>query len=262
MFGGYSMSVLVFIDESRWDRPGTKDYFATVAGIAVEESTLQDFGHKVMGLKDHFFKKPEISDYPLRGRLLLNNRALKSYRKQEFVLDLFSLCKLHGIVTFSTTRRCSPEVRKPEFDDFLRQFQHGAISASDHFSEKEMSLLLAYLIERVNSFVLENHPGQQAKLIFRMSEARRDNILSASVMNFIYKTTLGGGFYGLLGDPLFAPSHQSAGLQIADLFAYIINQKHGGRPEMNRYFAEVESMQFVSSIEPDDFKLRGMVVIE
>ena len=28
------MSVLVFVDGSRWDRPEKKDYFATVAGIA------------------------------------------------------------------------------------------------------------------------------------------------------------------------------------------------------------------------------------
>ncbi len=256
------MSVLVFVDESRWDRPEKKDYFATTAGVAIEEVTLPDFSRKMIRLKERFFKKSDIGSYPLRGRLLLNNRSLQSYRKQEFIQELFSLCRLHGVVTFSTTRKCSIKVEKPEYDDFLQNFQRGAISASDKFNEKEMSLLLAYLMERVNSYVLENHPGKQAKLVFKSSNEKRDAIRSSSILNFIYKTTFGGGFYGLLGNPLFAPAPTADGLQLANLFAYIVNQMHAGRMEMKDYFSEVETMQFISSVEQDDFQLRGMNLID
>ena len=117
-------------------------------------------------------------------------------------------------------------------------------------------------MERVNSYVLENHPGQQAKLVFKSTGEQRDSVRCSSVMNFIYNTTFGGGFFGLLGNPLFAPAPATDGLQVADLFAYIINQRHGGRTEMSEYFEEVESMQFISSIEQDEFKLRGMNLID
>lgn len=256
------MSVLVFIDDSRWDRPGRKDYFATTVGVAVEELRLADFTRKILRLKSRFFKRREIGDYPLRGRLLLNNRALDSFRKQEFISELFSLCRLMKITTFAATRKCSLTAEQPELSVYLDEQRRGSISDSDRYSRQEISLLLAYLFERVNSFMLENHPGTQAKMVFKSTDPQRDAVLCAGVMNFIYKTSFGGGFEGILGHPLFAPRELAEGLQVADLFAYIINQHQGGRPEMRDYFAEVESMQFVSSIERDEFQLRGINLIE
>ena len=256
------MSVLVFVDESRWERPGKKDYYATVVGVALEEATYDDLCRKLLRLKSRFFKRPGIGEYALQGRSLLNNRALASFRKAEFVLELFSLCRLQKVVTFSTTRRCSAQEESAGREEFPIQISKAAISGSDRFSEDVCSLLLAYLIERINSYMLENHPGRLAKLIFKTEEAQRDRLLSSSVMNFIYKTAFGGGFHGILGTPFLAPASHSPGLQLADLFAYIINQYHGGRREMRDFFAEVESMQFVSSIEKDEFQLRGMNLIE
>jgi len=81
-------------------------------------------------------------------------------------------------------------------------------------------------------------------------------------MNFTYKSALGGGFHGVIGSPLFAPPSFSSGLQLVDLFAYVINQHHSGRIQMKEYFSEVESMQFVSSIKQDEFDIKGMNLIE
>jgi len=256
------MSVLVFIDDSRWDRPAKKDFFATTAGVAIEEIKLADFTRKLSRLKNRFFKRAGVGDYPIRGRLLLNNRALDSFRKQEFVSELFSLCRLMNITVFGTTRKYSVSVEQPELSAYSAGRKRGAISDSERTTESEVSLLLAYLFERINSFALENHPGTQAKLVFKSLGQNHDARLCSGVMNFIYQTSFGGGFEGLLGQPLFAPREWTAGLQIADLFAYIINQHFGGRPEMRDYFAEVESMQFVSSIERDEFQLRGINLIE
>jgi len=256
------MSILVFIDDSRWEQPGKDEYFATAAAVAIEEIKLPSISRKIMRLKGKFFKRSGISEFPLRGRLLLNHRALESYRKQEFLGELFSLCRMEGMVTFGTTRRCTANAPPSELADFLQNHQRGAISESDKYSENIISLLHAYLFERINSFVLEYYPGQQAKLIFKSVSPQRDSILSASIMNFIYHTTYGGGFEGILGNPFFAPLQLTSGLQLADLFAYIINQYHGGRPEMRSFFAELESMQFSSSIEKDDFSIRGINLLE
>lgn len=256
------MAVLVFVDESRWERPGEPDYFATIAGAAIEEAVHDDLCRKIRRLKERFFKQKGISDYELRGRSLLNKRALSSFRKVEFVLELFSLCRLQKVVTFSASRRCSWRAEDLEPGSIPEDLRRGNLSASDHYSEEKASLLLAYLVERVNSFMLEKYPGHLAKLIFREEEAHRDRVLASSVMNFVYKTSFGGGFHGILGSPFFMPSALSPGLQLADLFAYIINQHHGGRREMKDFFAEVEAMQFVSSIAMDEYELKGMNLIE
>lgn len=256
------MSVLVFIDESRWQRPEETDYYATVAGAAFEESSYDGFCRKLMQLKGRFFKRSGIGEYVLQGRLLASQRARSSYRKLEFTQELFSLCRLEKVVVFSTTRRNSPENEEAPPFELPIPMERGAISNSDRYDEEVCSLLLAYLIERVNTFMLERHPGHLAKLVFKTVEGSHDRVLGSSFMNFMYKTTFGGGFHGVLGSPLFVPASHSAGLQITDLFAYIINQRHGGRRDMKGFFDEVESMEFISSIQQDEFELRGMNLIE
>lgn len=137
-----------------------------------------------------------------------------------------------------------------------------AVTDSDRYGAEAISLLLAYLIERVNTFMLEAHPGQVAKLIFRTEETRRDVLRSQAVMNFIYGTPFGGGFHGILGAPLLMASALSPGLQLADVFAYVINQHHAGRRDLHEFFREVEEMQFILAISKDEFELRGMNLIE
>ncbi|TKJ42122.1 hypothetical protein CEE37_00150 [candidate division LCP-89 bacterium B3_LCP] len=256
------MSILVFIDESRWQRPGEDDYYATIAGVALNETSYDDFCLKLMRLKGRFFKKPGIGEYPLLGRSLASHRALASYRKVEFVGELFSLCRLEEVAIFSTTKRCAHQNKQNNANSIPVLVQKGAISGSDWYNEEVCSLLLAYLIERINTFMLESNPGQLAKLVFKNEETHRDRVLGSSVMNFMYKTTFGGGFHGVMGSPLFAPASHSIGLQIADIFAYIINQNHGGRREVKEFFEEVQSMEFVSSIRQGEFEIRGMNIIE
>ncbi|RJP73414.1 MAG: hypothetical protein C4524_14610 [Candidatus Zixiibacteriota bacterium] len=256
------MSVLVFAEESRWVHSGATEYYATVAGAAFEESAYDEFGRRLLRLKERFFKRREPGEYPLRGRDLLNPRVLAGgYRKMEFVQELFSLCRLQGVASFSATRKFP---LRPEalLEGLPGGASAGAIGDTDAFTSQSVSLLNAYLIERVNSFMLERHPGERAKLIFKQEEGRRDYTRAAGLMHFFHRTPYGGGFHGLLRVPLFAPAALSPGLQVADVFAYAINQHHGGRREMAEYFREIEAMQFISSIERDEFELRGMNLLE
>jgi len=256
------MSVLVFLEESRRTSSGSAEYYATVAGAAVEEIAYDDFCRKLLRLKERFFKRKGVAEVVLRGRSLLNSRALSaSFRKIEFTRELFSLCRLLKVISFATTKKCPLKI---ETEAGLAQFQlpRSAVTNSDKYTEEAVSLLLAYLIERVNSFMLERHPGQVAKLIFRTEETHRDDVRSQAVMNFIYRTPFGSGFHGILGAPLLMPSALSPGLQLADVFAYVINQHHAGRKDLADLFREVEEMQFVSSISKDEYELRGMNLIE
>ena len=133
-----------------------------------------------------------------------------------------------------------------------------AIALTDRSPKGLCSILLAYIIERVNSFMLENHPGQSAQFIFPSDSSAGASEFCSGMMNLIYKTPYGRGFHGVLGTPLFAPAPYSPGLQTADPFAYIINQHHAGRIALKDFFDEVESMQFISAFQQDEFELKGM----
>jgi hypothetical protein len=256
------MSMLLFLDESRWLQPGKTEYYATVAGIAIEEFAYIDFCRKLMKLKGRFFKRSGIDEFALQGRGLLNSRSMTSFRKVEFVQEVFSLSRLQKNVVFSTTRKCFSDKDVALTNDLPLISPLNTISNTDKYSEEICSILMAYIVERVNTFMLERHPGELCKLIFKTEEPNHDRLLSSCIMNFIFKTGFGGGFHGILGTPFFAPASHSPGLQLADLFAYIVNQHHGGRREMRDYFEEVLTMQFISSIEQDEFELRGMNLIE
>jgi hypothetical protein len=251
------MSVLVFVEESRLRSPGATEYCATVAGAAIEEVAYDDFSRKLLRLKERFFKCKGVADYPIKGRLLLSGRALSAnFRKIEFVEELFSLCRLLKVTSFSTTKKFSvaaaPETGLPR----------GAVLDSNGYSEEAISILLAYLVERVNSFMLENHPGQVAKLIFRTEETGQDYLRGHAFLNFIYGTRFGGSFHGILGAPLLMSSALSAGLQVADIFAYAANRYHAGFRDIVEFYQEIADMQFISAISKDEYELKGMNLIE
>ncbi|HEX7342717.1 MAG TPA: DUF3800 domain-containing protein [bacterium] len=256
------MSVLVFVEQGRLGSSGATEYYATVAGAAIEEVAYDDFSRKLLRLKERFFKRKGVADYPIKGRLLLSGRALSAnFRKVEFVKELFSLCRLLKITSFSTTKKFSVgAAAQPGV--FATGLPKSAVLDSNGYSEEAISILLAYLIERVNSFMLENHPGQVAKLIFRTEETSQDYLRGHAFLNFIYGTRFGGGFHGILGAPLLMPSALSAGLQLADIFAYAANRYHAGFRDIVEFYQEIADMQFISAISKDEYELKGMNLIE
>ncbi len=257
------MSMLLFLESSRWDRAGTGEYFATYAGTAFEETSYGDFCRRLLRLKEKFFKVSGVAQYELQGRHLLNTRALATgYRKVEFVREMLSLCRMQKVVSFAATRLFTAAEQNQFAGQGHIPMAGGAISQNDQFGSQSVSVLLAWLVERANCFMLEIHPGDQAKLIFKTQDAKQDFLLCSGVMNFFYRTPFGGGFHGILGSPLLMPTPLSPGLQVADIFAYVVNQHYAGRRDLNDLFAEIEEMQYVSSIERDEFQLRGMNLLE
>jgi hypothetical protein len=258
------MSVLLFLESSRWERPeGGEEYFATYAGAAIEEVAYGDFCRRLLRLKEKFFKVSGVAQYELRGRHLLNARALATgYRKVEFVRELFSLCRLQKVASFAVTKQFSSGQGKIPGLDVPLPMVGGAIVESDQSHPRAISILLAYLVERANSYMLETHPGAQAKLIFKTQEPKQDFLLYSGVMNFFFRTPFGGGFHGILGSPFLMPAALSPGLQVADIFAYTVNQHHAGRRDLGDVYAEIEDMQYISSMERDEYQLRGMNLLE
>lgn len=254
--------MLVFLDDSRRQRPDKRESCVTIAGAAIPAQVYDDYCRRLQRLRGKFFKREGIGESPLRGKRLLSRRRMESYRTLEFVREWFSLCRWLKVTVFSCTKIVSDGFRQPDFSEFADSIHQSAIAVDDRFAENTCPLPLAHLIERVNSFMLENHPGSKALLIFKSEDTASERTRSAGLMNFFFKTPFGAGFQGVLASPCFAPVSHSPGLQTADLFAYIINQYREGRRDMKEFFAEVESLQWISSFERDEFELRSMMVIE
>jgi hypothetical protein len=254
--------VLVFLDESRRQRPDKNVYCVTIAGAAVPVEAYDDYCRRLLRLKGRFFKRDGVGEFPLRGKRLLSRRKMESYRTLEFLREWFSLCRWLKVTVFSATRVIYAEARQSDFAEFADRLHRSALATDDQFDEKRCPLLLAHVMERVNSFMLENHPGAKALLIFKSEEEGRDRTRSAAMMNLFFKTPYGGGFQGILGSPCFAPTSHSPGLQTADLFAYIVNQYHEGRRDLQEFFAEVETLQWISAFERDELEIRSMMVIK
>jgi hypothetical protein len=255
------MSVLVFLDRSRIPLKAQEDYFATVAGVAVPLSAYNEFCRGFFRLRKRFFKHEAGQAGGLRGKTLLSRRGMESFRRIEFMGELFSLCRLLKVTTFSATRRYLPGDLNS-----TRELTYGsspdALGLEDYCRRDACSILLAYVLERVNSFMLETYPGQTAALVFKVEAGEGVGQISSAVMNLFFQTPFGAGFRGITGAPLFAPATHAPGLQTADLFGYIINQHHAGRTRHNEFFAEVETLQYISSVQRDEFELKGMNLID
>ncbi len=258
---GICMSVMIFIEESYLPASEREHCLLTLGGAALLESRYDEFCRKFFRLKRRFFHRAGLGDYPLQGRRLLNRRALESYRKMEFTLELFSLVRLLETKLFAITRRLVTP--KPPLWTNL-EAERGNLDDSATVSRiaANYQLQLTYLIERVNAFMLECHPGKKAKLVFKSASAAQDQQISAGCLELFYKSPYGSGFQGVLGAAMFVPAALSPGMQIADLAAYLINQHESGRRDLRDLYAELEGMQFVSSLAQDEFEIKGFNVIE
>lgn len=165
--------------------------------------------------------------------------------------DLFSLCESRGIKAFAT-------ITFPEHE-------HDLACANPEQLERPFF----YLFERINQFMLEEHPGFVATLVFDDRGVSTNQRISKSISNFFHKSQTGRTFEKILKVPFFAISSENVGIQIADLFGHIIGRRFTGDKEITtEFFQRVKAMQYESRevVEKlssgQEIKRRGIKVIK
>lgn len=97
--------MLVFVDESyhEKDEPNAK---STFTAVAIQEERYREFDMKLSDLKRHFWKVANPYDYDmeLKGRKLLNSRALTLPKTRDFVEQFITLCKEVDAVFFAVVQ--------------------------------------------------------------------------------------------------------------------------------------------------------------
>lgn len=85
--------MLIFVDESEWPKPSTAAGYTVWAAAALRPQLSKEFSREIFNLEKKFWRISEPHEFEIKGRMLLNKRALTSPKKLEFVEEVLSLCK-------------------------------------------------------------------------------------------------------------------------------------------------------------------------
>jgi len=107
----------------------------------------------------------------------------------------------------------------------------------------------------MNKIAEENQPGGFGIMLFDAPAIARCKQIATTIMGYFYRTKKGQEWTNIIPNPFFVDSSITPGIQIADLFCYIISGNLSGRKELNGLFNLLKrELEFVSG----DGNIRGL----
>jgi hypothetical protein len=173
----------------------------------------------------------------LKGRRLLNSRALNLPKTRDFVEQFVTLCKEVGAVLFAVV-------------------QDGTFTLASE--SNKLPNLYRSLMKRVNTYMEEKHPTELAMFFFDGIDHQSNKKIAISFNNFMYRHHAGQSYKNILPTPFFCDSEVSPGIQIADVLAYCVNQRYGGRRGyLEQIFLQFRELTFNYEDPDEDYTLWG-----
>ncbi len=231
--------MLICVDESEWPRPKVPGGYTVWVGVALQPKRGKEFFREIFNLERKFWKVEEPYDLEIKGRLLLNKKALTSPKKREFTEEILSLCELNGILTFAVGLR------------------YPGTKPLDTMSDNSTYRVFNLLLERVELMMAESSPDEMAVVAFDSQEAGSDRNRALQFGNFLYGNPAGRAMQHIIDTPFFVDSQATKGIQIADLFAYIVSQQNLGKQELSSYFNRIREMEWHSQRTDAEHPMRG-----
>ncbi len=233
--------MLVFVDESYHEKDEANAK-STFSAVAIHEKRYREFDMKLFDLKRHFWKVANPYDMELKGRKLLNHRALILPKTRDFVEQFITLCKEVGAVFFAVV-------------------QDGTFTLASE-SDKLPNLYRS-LVRRVNQFMQDKHPEHQAVFFFDGIDHQTNKKIAISFNNFMYRHRGGQTSKNVLPTPFFCDSEVSPGVQIDDVLAYCVNQRYGGRRgSLEDIFQQFRALAYNHEDPDEGFTLWGFSMIK
>ncbi|MDQ7785712.1 MAG: DUF3800 domain-containing protein, partial [Desulfomonilaceae bacterium] len=184
-------------------------------------------------LKQHFFKIRRGFDLELKGRLLLNERKIILPKNREFIRQLIALLQESEVAVLAVIQ------------DGV-QSMNARTYGLDHLPN-----LYRQILRRVNSYVADKHPGKIASLVFDAIDDSTNHWIARQIYNYFYLHRWGQGSNNLLFHPFFADSKISAGLELADILSYCVNERYTGRRgHIETFFQEFRDLAYNHEAEP------------
>lgn len=120
--------------------------------------------------------------------------------------------------------------------------------------------MIQSMVERVQAMMVENHPDEQAIMVFDSQGDGKDKERSLEFGNYLYGTAQGRSTTHVCDIPIFASSTVTKGLQIADIFAYVLAQRNlmdHNREDLTRYYDRIREMEWKSKEHEEGRPWRG-----
>ncbi len=233
--------MLVFIDES-YDRATDLNPKSTFSAVLIEEHRSRALDAKLFELKRHFWRVQNSYEMELKGRLLLNSKALELPKNREFMGQFLSLFREIGAITFAVT-------------------QDGTFPLAS--KTDRLPNLYRALMWRVNSVMAERFVDQHAIFFFDGIDHKTNQKIAISFTNFMLKHRWGQSYRNILPTPFFCDSEVTPGVQMADVIAYCVNEWHKGqRGVLDDYYKQFRELTNDYADESEELLLRGFQKIK
>jgi hypothetical protein len=243
--------MIIYADESKDPNPARLTSHITLAAAAISEDVHKDFNTRLYNLKKRFWKVGQYSDFEIKGRNLLKRNFQAYPRNIEFVKEIISLCRQYGVALFAIVKEyvVGEESESLALDDAVPGLYE---------KTAQLSILYKYLLERVEAFLLERNRSECAIMVFDEKDPKKDEARAVAFSNLMHRSNFGQSMTHILETALFANSKITPGIQIADLFAYVMNQFFDGRKDLSEFYHELRQLQFVSCDETPENPLKGI----
>lgn len=197
--------MLIFIDESGHPNPGDPCTRPVLLAVCVKESDAGRLVRAVYGIRRSLLGKMKLSreEQELKASAILNRPSiLKNVAKKEFAESLFEYLRDAPLAVFAIVMERPP-----------RDIYEGIDALQRH---------QLYLLQRIQRHMEREHETEMATCVYDDRDVATNKRFSECFTSFMARSETGKAMANVVPFPLFADSSLTAGIQIADLFAYVL----------------------------------------
>jgi hypothetical protein len=220
--------MLVFIDESGHPRPSDASTHPVILAVCIRESEIGTLTRALFSLRKSHLAGLTLTKQEQEGKgvAFLNRRSLTHIAaKREYVESLFEFLRDFPLHAFGITMERPDKVPYESVETLPTQYR--------------------WLLERIERFMENEHPEHWALPIFDTRDPVQNRLLSESFTGYMARSAEGRAMHRIIPSPLFVDSSITPGIQIADLFAYVIrlneeNALYQTRAITDAYFSAIK----------------------
>lgn len=214
-----------------------------LGGLALEDNQERHLSKELFSLKKRFWKSSDPVERELKGRYLLNKRAIQMPRNREFARELMSLLREVDATIFAI------------LDEEMARTSDILIKEQGYLSKPAF-----YLLQRISQFMKESHPDRKAILIFDGQEREQNKNVAKAFSNFLFQGRSWKEFENIYTTPFFADSVSTPGVQMADFIAYCMSAYECRRQDLKQFREELYDIRFKSTFVNMDEEGREYVI--
>ena len=195
--------IFAFMDESGHPHPNDRATRPVLVTVCLDAAYLRRVNTEVFRLKKRILDKAPF-DFEMKGADLITPGTLRNQpEKREFVESFFDLLRNLEVAIFAEIME-RPQEPPPTSKDLLpMQFRRQ--------------------LYRVNRY-MEVHRSDDLATIMYDGDGSQFNGLAARFSNWFYRSRGGQSLTHLAEIPFFVDSKYTAGIQLADMAAYVVRQ--------------------------------------